>query len=331
MNRYLQEYSEKYGKRRIDNATDAESILAGDYSIVFLNTTIANISYSCWSKDRFGDPQVCSHSDRIGFLVDQSISHIDELIRNGKVDRRNLPGKEQDNELVENLIRTNLNHSETILSQQREKEVVAGTVDTLVNDIPDMVGKKIEEKLEEFLSPYKVRPPTGTDQQRAARAVSPPRNEIPSPAANENPAPGPNENTAPGPDENTAPVDSQSHPVKTPEDEFPHGELVQIKGSNKTHGNRFGTIASDVCKGRYLIKFDDGTSHDFQPRSFVRQRAYLLFEDEEAVMVQGHEEEYGEGELTVDLAYTSNDYVGVRVPDKGIFRVHKDFVKPTDW
>ena len=36
----------------------------------------------------------------------------------------------------------NLNHSKTILSQEQETEVVAGTVDMLANDVPNMHGWK---------------------------------------------------------------------------------------------------------------------------------------------------------------------------------------------
>ena len=316
MNQYFQVYPKTYGKLPIDNLSDAKGILGTPLTNLYLSHKIVMIAFDCWKDGLFGDPEVCSSPDRIEYLVTSSIAHVDHLIESYPelYTRAKLPGKEVEN-VEANLSQACRNQSETILF--------------LAKDLPALIDKKFEE----FLSPLKPRTEHQEPvmQRRAARAVSPARHEIPSPAANENRAPGPNEHPAPGP-----PAPPQFKPTtRTPPNEFIDQERVKIKSSNKKHGGKLGRVETknkNSRKGYFIVHFDDGTSHEFQPRSLLTQRAYDMWEDGEGVTINVEKyAHYTKGEITVVLSATTDEYVAVNIPNEGVFLVYQTDVKSTDW
>ena len=84
-------YCAKYNKI-IHLQSVAEDII-GDYSGVYISKRFVRLAWSSWRGGYFGNHEdPCYNQARIDWLVNQSITCIDDHIRLGKVKRVDLPG-----------------------------------------------------------------------------------------------------------------------------------------------------------------------------------------------------------------------------------------------
>ena len=359
----LSTYSEKYGKLPIDNLSDAESILC-HYSNTTINTKVVNFVYNSWKRGCFGEPAA---NDRIAWLVDQTIAYIDDLVKNQGVLRRNLPGKEKnssDQVIMEN-------QSETIASQQRESEIKSQTVASQQRE-SEIKSRESEIKSETIrtltkenatlrellLSPQRDLQPARMPSNIAPRAfnledgiqaniipddeVGVPRNggapqdgDAPQAVAAQAVAAPPNVGNE------VQQLDVDFDRIKTPKGEIKDRELVKIVSTHSTHGNKVGRLDKNGCKsGLFKVDFADGTSKSVRKASVVFQRAHLIFEDEESVVITELcvEKKFCNRKASVVLANCTDNFVVVKfdeaAPTDGeemLHGFHKDCVVVCDW